>query len=71
MRVTLLAFAAVIIGVSTGWLTTGNAAAPLNLSSNDVAYRPIADGCGYGRHWVDGYITITGSVIPGRCKTDL
>jgi hypothetical protein len=70
MRVTFLALAAIIISVSSGWLAAGHAAAPLNLGTSDVAYLPIADGCGYGRHWVGGYTTITGSVMAGRCKTD-
>jgi hypothetical protein len=35
-------------------------------SSAQIA-QPVAEGCGYGFHWVDGYRRGDGAWIPGHC----
>jgi hypothetical protein len=68
MRVAILALAGI---VSLAWLASVNAAVPTPTpSARDTDYRPIADGCGYGRHWIEGYTVSGGSWVPGRCQSD-
>jgi hypothetical protein len=68
MRVTILALAGI---VSVMWLASVHAAVPAPTPGvRDTDYRPIADGCGYGRHWLDGYTASGGGWVPGRCQAD-
>ena len=69
MRVAFLALVGIL---SIAWLASGHAAvqAPTFGVSADTSYRPIADGCGYGRYWVEGYNTANGTSIQGHCQSD-
>jgi hypothetical protein len=67
MRFVFLAIA-VIAGVAL--LTSVHAAVPTPAANpNDNDYRPIvAEGCGYGWHWVAGYETMSSGWVTGRCQ---
>jgi hypothetical protein len=67
MRFVFLAIA-VIAGVAL--LTSVHAAVPTPAASqNDNDYRPIvAEGCGYGWHWVAGHETMSSGWVNGRCQ---
>jgi hypothetical protein len=69
MRFVFLAIA-VIAGVAL--LTSVHAAVPTPpLGSHDSDYKPIvAEGCGYGWHWVAGHETMSGRSVAGHCQID-
>jgi len=67
-----VAFFALVGLLSIAWLASGHAAvqAPKFGVAVDTPYRPIADGCGYGRHWVEGYTLASGAAVEGACQAD-
>ncbi|HEV2188700.1 MAG TPA: hypothetical protein VGR70_15930 [Stellaceae bacterium] len=65
-------FLAIAFAVTVALLTTVHAAVPTpSYGQRDSDFRPIvADGCGYGWHWVAGHATLDGSWAAGRCQID-
>jgi hypothetical protein len=63
-------FLAIAVIASIALLTTVNAAVPPTIpGSHDDGYRPIvAEGCGYGWHWMAGHATINGGWVAGSCQ---
>jgi hypothetical protein len=66
-------FLAIAVIASIALLTTVNAAVPApSPSQRDSDYRPtIADGCGYGWHWVSDHATFNGGWVAGHCQINL
>ena len=69
MRFVFLAIA-VIAGVAL--LTSVHAAVPTPPpNTHDIDYKPIvAEGCGYGWHWVAGHETMSSGWVTGHCQID-
>jgi len=63
---------AIVVIASIGLLTTVYAAVPASVPGpRDADYRPIiAEGCGYGWHWVSGHAIFSGNWVTGHCQID-
>jgi hypothetical protein len=64
------AFLALIGVAGAAWLASVDAAVPGSapIEAIDLAQRqPIAEGCGYGWHWMSAYTTSSGGWVAGRC----
>ena len=63
-------FLGITVAATIALLTTVNAAVPApSPRPRDSDIRPmIAEGCGYGWHWVRGHATFTGGWVAGRCQ---
>jgi hypothetical protein len=57
--------------VGAAWLSV-HAATPASISAiHDTAdHSPIAEGCGYGWHWMSGYAISGGGWVTGHCLRD-
>jgi hypothetical protein len=65
-------FLAIAVIASIALLTTVHAAVlPAGAGPHDDGYRPVvAEGCGYGWHWVAGRVTLNSSWVAGHCQID-
>jgi hypothetical protein len=61
---------AIVVAASIGLLTTVYAAVPApSPGPRGGDFRPtIAEGCGYGWHWVSTYATLNGAWVAGHCQ---
>jgi hypothetical protein len=65
-------FLAIAVIASIALLTTVHAAVPpAGVGPQDDGYRPVvAEGCGYGWHWMAGHATLNSSWVAGHCQID-
>jgi hypothetical protein len=66
VKTTIFALAAI---VGSALLVPAAEAVPVPYAGPQGAQvaQPVAEGCGYGRHWVDGYHRGDGYWVPGHC----
>jgi hypothetical protein len=69
MRVALLALT---LTLNIAWLASVDAAVSRSVpgAGDQLDYQPIAEGCGYGWHWMGGHADRAGAWVAGRCQSD-
>jgi hypothetical protein len=66
MRVAIIAFGAAIAAVVL--VPPAQAVnAPKDAAAGIDHIQPVAEGCGYGYHWVERYRNSNGYWVPGHC----
>jgi hypothetical protein len=66
MRIAIITLVGI---VSAAWISVDAATpSPAPQFREVAAYQPIAEGCGYGWHWTNGYTASGGDWVAGRCQ---
>jgi hypothetical protein len=67
MRIAIVTVAG-IVGAALLASVAGAVTPPKPMSRDIENFQPVAEGCGYGWHWVGGYRRSDGAWIPGHCQ---
>ena len=68
MRIAIITLVGI---VSATWLSVHAATpTPVPQFREIAAHQPIAEGCGYGWHWMSGYTQSGGDWVAGHCQAN-